>query len=168
MMNAPTTPTFALVDHHSKAVTEETYRGRWQLVFFGFTHCRAVCPRALQRLSATLDDLGELAGKVNPLYVTVDPDRDTPEVMKEFLRAYPRFTGLTGSVEAVEEAKKSFRVFARRRADPDDLDGYSMPHTAITYLISPEGQYTEHFSDAISGEDLAARLRVHLAGRSTV
>ena len=167
-MSAPVTPAFSLVDHDGQPVTERSYWGRWQLVFFGFTHCRATCPRALQRLSATLDDLGELAGKVSPLYVTVDPDRDTPEVMKEFLRAYPHFTGLTGPTEAVEEAKQSFRVFARRRADPDDPDGYAVPHTAITYLVSPEGEYTEHFPDAISGEELTARLRAYLVGGSAV
>ncbi|HKS45839.1 MAG TPA: SCO family protein [Amycolatopsis sp.] len=163
-MSAPTTPTFSLVDHHGRPVTERSYRGRWQLVFFGFTHCKAVCPRALQRLSATLDDLAGLAGVVSPLYVTVDPDRDTPEVMKEFLRSYPHFTGLTGSAEDIEEAKNAFRVFARRKEDPDDPDGYSMPHTAITYLISPEGDYRDHFPDSMRQEELTTRLRSHLAG----
>jgi protein SCO1/2 len=158
-MNAPTTPTFSLVDHHGRPVTERDYRGRWLLLFFGFTHCKAVCPRALERLSASLDDLGELTAQVNPLYVTVDPDRDTPEVMKDFLRAYPRFTGLTGTAEAIDEAKREFRVFARRQEDPDDPDGYAMPHTAITYLVSPKGDYAQHFSDAIPREELTSRLR---------
>ena len=167
-MSAPTTPTFSLVDHHGTPVTERSYRGRWQLVFFGFTHCKAVCPRALRRLCTTLDNLADLADLVTPLYITVDPDRDTPEVMRDFLRAYPRFTGLTGSAEAIEEAKKTFRVFARRKEDPDDPDGYAMPHTAITYLISPEGDYTAHFPDAMPDADLTARLRSHLARRSAV
>ena len=162
-MSAPTAPAFSLIDHYGKPVTEHSYRGRWQLVFFGFTHCKAVCPRALQKLSETLGDLAELAGRIAPLYVTVDPDRDTPEVMKEFLRAYPNFTGLTGNSEAIEDAKKAFRVFARRKADPDDPDGYSMPHTAITYLISPEGEYRDHFPDSLTRKELTSRLRSHLA-----
>lgn len=161
-MTAPTTPTFALTNHHGQPVTDRTYRGRWQLVFFGFTHCKAVCPRALQRLSATLDDLGDLATQMTPLYITVDPDRDTPDVMKAFLRTYPRFTGLTGTTEAIEQAKTAFRVFARRKDDPDDPDGYAMPHTAITYLISPDGHYTGHFPDTTSQDELTTRLRAHL------
>lgn len=161
-MSAPTTPAFALVDHHGEPVTERTYRGSWQLVFFGFTHCRAVCPRALRRLSAALDDLGELSARVTPLYITVDPERDTPDVMAEFLRAYPRFTGLTGTAEAIDQAKRAFRVFARRKDDPDDPDGYAVPHSAITYLVSPVGHYVEHFPDVLSQEELATRLRTRL------
>lgn len=167
-MSAPTTPTFSLVDHHGTPVTEQSYRGRWQLVFFGFTHCKAVCPRALKRLSATLDDLAGLADLVTPLYVTVDPDRDIPEVMAEFLRAYPRFTGLTGSADAIDDAKKNFRVFARRKEDPGDPGGYAMPHTAITYLISPGGEYAEHFPDGLPDAELTTRLRSHLVRRSAV
>lgn len=161
-MSAPTKPTFSLTDHNVLDVTETSYRGRWLLVFFGFTHCKAVCPRALQRLSATLDDLGELTEQVTPLYVTVDPDRDTPEVMRNFLRDYPRFTGLTGTTEAIEDVKSEFRVFAQRKEDPDDPDGYAVPHTAITYLVSPEGDYAQHFPDAIPDEELTSRLRSRL------
>ena len=99
------------------------------------------------------------------LYITVDPERDTPQVMREFLRAYPRFTGLTGTADAVEEIKKSFRVFARRKADPADPGGYAVPHTAITYLISPDGEYADHFADSLPAADVAARLQAHLTRR---
>jgi protein SCO1/2 len=163
-MTAPLTPAFTLVDHHGSPVSERTYLGRWMVVFFGFTHCRAVCPRALRRLSDVLEDLGEVAGQVRALYITVDPERDTPGVMREFLRSYPRFTGLTGPADAVEEAKKAFRVFARRKPDPDDPDGYAVPHTAITYLISPDGKYADHFADALPAADVTARLRAYLNG----
>ena len=162
-MSAPTTPTFSLVDHYGRPVTEHSYRGRWQLVFFGFTHCKGVCPRALGKLSEVLDNLDDLVEKVAPLYITVDPDRDTPQVMKNFLRDYPHFTGLTGSAETIEEAKAAFRVFAKRKVDPDDPDGYSMPHTAITYLVSPEGDYRDHFADVLPPEELTVRLRSHLS-----
>jgi protein SCO1 len=167
-MTAPLTPAFTLIDHHGSPVSAESYRGRWMLVFFGFTHCKAVCPRALRRLSDALDALGPLgdgAPQVCPLYITVDPDRDSPEVMREFLAAYPRFTGLTGSAEAIEEAKRAFRVFARRRDDPADPDGYAVPHTAITYLISPSGEYADHFTDAVTAADVAAGLRGHLTSQ---
>jgi protein SCO1/2 len=134
-VNTPIEGAFTLVDHFGTEVTEVDYRGEWMLVFFGFTHCKGVCPRALARISGVLGDLGPLAEKVRPLYITVDPERDTPEVMRVFLEpAYPLFTGLTGTTAQVEAAKKAFRVFARRKADPADPGGYEVPRTAITYL----------------------------------
>ncbi|MCP2252772.1 protein SCO1/2 [Prauserella aidingensis] len=156
-------PSFSLVDHDGRPVTENTYQGRWQLVFFGFTHCKVVCPRALRRLSSVLDELGETADRLQPLYISVDPERDTPDVLREFLRPYPRYTGLTGSVDAVEQAKQEFRVFARRKYDPTDPDGYSVPHTAITYLLSPEGKYAAHFLDSITEAEMTVSLRTILA-----
>lgn len=161
-MTAPTRPTLRLVDHDGRPTTERTHAGSWRFVFFGFTHCRQVCPRALQRLCAVLDELGELADLVRPLYITVDPERDSPEVMKRFLGRYPRFTGLTGSNDAVDAAKVEFRVFARRKDDPDDPGGYSMPGTAITYLLSPEGNYVTHFPDAMPSAEVKARLCSYL------
>lgn len=150
---------FDLLDHDGRQVSAQTYRGKHMVVFFGFTHCKMVCPRALSRLSAVLDRLGPLADRVQPLYVTVDPRRDTPEVMKEFLSsAYPRFTGLTGSSEQVELAKKSFRVFSTEVADTDDPDSYQMPHTAFTYVLGTDGTYLTHFTDATDEDELVTRL----------
>ena len=158
-------PSFSLVDHHGTPVTEQTFRGRWLLVFFGFTHCKVVCPRALRKLSAVIDALGARADELHPLYITVDPDRDTPAALREFLRPYPHYTGLTGSVDAIEQAKGEFRVFARRKDDPDDPDGYSVPHSAITYLISPDGEYVAHFPDALASGEIIERLRSFLVSR---
>lgn len=166
---APSPPTaqlggaFDLIDHHGDAVSDQTYRGQFMLLFFGFTHCRVVCPRALARLSDVIDRLGSAAACLQPLYVTVDPDRDTPDVMKAFLETrYPKFTGLTGSRDNVDRVKALYRVFASRAADPDDATGYQMPHTALTYLIGPDGRYVAHFTDAIEEDELANRLRGHL------
>ena len=154
---------FRLIDHHGNAVDDGSYRGTYVLVFFGFTHCKVVCPRALTKLSSVLDALGPLAEKIVPLYVTVDPGRDTPAVLRAFLETrHPRFTGLTGSPHRIEEAKKAFRVFARRVADPDDPDGYAVPHTAITYLLDPSGQYAAHFADAVGEREMVERLRALL------
>lgn len=155
---------FSLIDHHGAAITDETYRGNFVVLFFGFTHCKVVCPRALGKLTKVLDGLGSLATKITPLYVTVDPERDSPEVMRNFLaRNYPRFTGLTGSLEQIEEAKKAFRVFARRTPDPDDPQDYTMPHTAITYVLAPDGEYATHFTDAVDEIEMTARLRELIA-----
>ncbi|GAA5174535.1 SCO family protein [Pseudonocardia eucalypti] len=150
---------FDLIDHHGNPVTNDTYRGRHPLVFFGFTHCAVVCPRALGKLSAALDELGELRERLVPLYVTVDPERDDPDRMREFLETnYPLFTGLTGSPEALADARREFRVFAVRKQDPDAEGGYQVPHSAITYLLDTDGTYLAHFTDALDASEVARRL----------
>jgi protein SCO1 len=156
-VTAPVRAVFDLVDHHGRAVTERTYRGSWLLVQFGFTACRAVCPRALAKLDAALDAADV---PVVPLYISVDPERDTPDVLRAYLQErHPRFTGLTGTAGQVEAAKAAFLVFARRRPDPDDPDGYAVPHTAITHLVDPQGQPALHWSDARDAGEIAADLR---------
>lgn len=151
---------FELVDHHGTEVTNATYRGRYLLVFFGFTHCRVICPEALSRIGRALAAVEDLSEKIVPLYVSVDPERDTPAVMKAFLEDnHPRFTGLTGTREQVEAAKRTFRVFAQEKPDPEDPDDYAVPHTAFTYLLDPEGAYVTHFPDHVSAESMAERLR---------
>ncbi len=152
---------FDLVDHYGIPVTAQTYRGRWLVVQFGFTSCRMICPRALAKLDVALEGIerggaGDGAGIV-PLYVTVDPDRDSPAAMRAYLQAsHPRFTGLTGTTEQVHRAERAFRVFARRRADPADPDGYAVPHTAITQLVDPGGRRVAHWGEAVAPERIAA------------
>jgi protein SCO1 len=151
---------FDLIDHDGQRVNRATYAGRFVLLFFGFTHCRVVCPRALTRISAALESLGEQAAQIQPLYVSVDPERDTPAVMKAFLSGnYPRFTGLTGERDHVDAMKKNFRVFAQKADDPADPNGYAMPHTALTYMLDPAGEYLAHFPDTLEAPELAARIR---------
>lgn len=156
----PLQPRYTLVDHHDRKVTEQDFPGRYQLVFFGFTHCRSVCPRVLGLLSTVLDDLGPLADRIQPLYISVDPERDTPGVMRAFLeRTYPRFLGLTGPPEAAEAARAAFRVYAGRGADPEDPEGYAVPHTALTYLLDPAAAYLAHFPDVLAADELTGRIR---------
>jgi protein SCO1 len=161
---APIEGTFTLVDHNENPVTEQTYRSRWLMVFFGFTHCQMVCPRALSRLSTVLAKIGDgRADRIQPLYITVDPDRDTPPVMKRFLESnYPRFTGLTGTTEQIERAEDAFNVFARRKADPAAPDGYVVPHTAITYLLDPTGRYRTHWTDARDVDEIVQSLNTEI------
>jgi len=155
---------FHLVDHDGQPVTHRTFEGTFALYFFGFTHCGMVCPRALTRLSTVLDRLGPLADRVRPIYVTVDPERDTPAVMKAFLENdYPRFTGLTGTRTQIDAAMSAFRVFARRSPDPADPDGYQMPHSAFTYVIDAQGRYVTHVTDAVDTVELERRLAGILA-----
>jgi protein SCO1/2 len=122
-----------------------------------------VCPRALGKLSAVLDTLGPLDDKLTALYITVDPERDTPEVMKAFLsKHYPHFTGLTGAQGQVSAAKKAFRVFAKRSTDSDDPEGYAVPHSAITYILDPSGVFLTHYTDVLERDELASRLKTLL------
>jgi len=158
---------FSLVDHEGRAVTPATYRGRWLLVFFGFTHCKVVCPRNLGKLSAVLEALGPDARSVLPLYVSVDPERDTPARMKGWLgENFPRFTGLTGSREAAEAARKAFRVFAARRPGADGSVDYDVPHSAITYLVDPLGHFRDHFPETLDQAMIAERIAGHLSSEA--
>jgi len=150
---------FSLIDHNGRQVTNESFRGRHVLVFFGFTRCRVICPRALSRISRALELLGSAAEEITPLYISVDPERDSPDVMKTFLTSYPSFTGLTGSREQIDATKRAFRVFAQKKADASEPDGFVIPHTAFTYLLDPTGAYVTHFADTIDEVELAARLR---------
>ena len=153
---------FHLTDHNGSDVDAECFHGSFVLVFFGFTHCRVVCPRALARLSAALNALGETPVRVAALYITVDPERDNPQVMRDYLRAYPSILGLTGSRAQIDDAKRNFRIFARRSSASPDDGGYDVPHTAITYLLDPKGLFVAHFNDAIEVSDLIDRLGSHL------
>lgn len=162
-MNVGVSSNFSLTNHLGQTVEDSDYRGSFMLVYFGFTHCRVVCPRALSKLSTVLDQLGEQSKLLEPLYITVDPQRDTPDVMRTYLEAnYPRFMGLTGTQQQVEAVKQSFRVFASRKTDSNEPDGYTMPHTAIAYLIGPNGEYRTHFADNLDVEVIVARLKVIL------
>jgi protein SCO1/2 len=159
-MSPPTSPRYRLVDHHGTPVTEQTYAGSFQLIFFGFTNCRLVCPARLSQLSQALDDLGSTARLVQALYITVDPERDDPTTMKNFLaERFPRFLGLTGDAAACAASQREFNVFSRRKEDPLDPSGYQIPHTALAHLIGPSGQYLDHFAEAVEREALVERLR---------
>jgi protein SCO1 len=160
------TAQFNLIDHNGQPVTQDTYRGQWLWVYFGFTHCRVVCPRTLTRLSNVLSALHpDLAQRTQPLYITVDPLRDTPAVMRAYLQErYPRFMGLTGTEQQIGEAKEAFKVFSSPRPDPNNPANYDVPHTAITYLIDPGGAYVTHWPETRSADDIVSDLQSRLAG----
>jgi len=144
-------------------VTEADFRGRFLLVYFGFTHCRVVCPRTATRLCGAIEDLGAGAHFVQPLYITVDPERDTPEVMRAFLQnRFPAFLGLTGPPQPIAAAKAQFRVFAERKSDPQDPSGYAVPHSATAFLVSPEGAFLAHFPDTLSREAITKRIQAYI------
>ena len=155
---------FTLVDHDGKTVTDQDYSGRFMLVYFGFTYCPDVCPTSLTAIAEALDMLGKDAEKIAPLFVTVDPERDTPEQMKMYVEHFhPSMIGLTGSLEQVDRAARGYRVYYAKVTDGDaDADDYLMDHTAITYLMGPDGEFRAFFSHDATPEEIAKRIREFL------
>jgi protein SCO1/2 len=155
---------FDLIDQGGHRVRSADLLGRHLLLYFGFTHCKIICPRALRRLSDALDQLDVLAPLIQPLFITVDPERDTPAALRLFLSAsYPRFLGLTGRREQIEAVRSAYKVFARRYSDPTEPDGYSVSHSAFSYVVDAAGLYCDHFTDAADADRVAECLRARLS-----
>jgi protein SCO1/2 len=151
---------FALEDGDGKTVSDQTLKGRPFLVYFGYTHCPDVCPTELARVS---DILGKMGDKAIPtLFITVDPERDTPKVMQDYVSSFnPAVIGLSGSPEAVGATEKTFRVFARKGQKQPDGD-YSMDHSSIVYLMDKNGAFVEAFNVERSPEEAAKDLERYL------
>jgi protein SCO1/2 len=149
---------FALVDHTGRAVTEKDFAGKPMLVYFGYTSCPDVCPTELQNMSLALDALGEAAEEIQPVFITVDPARDTVPVLADYVKHFgPGFVGLTGSEEQVSAAAKAYRVYYARGAG-DDV-AYLMDHSSFVYLMGPDGDYLTHFAPNTPPEEMAQRIR---------
>jgi len=149
---------FSLVDQDGRRVSEQDFRGRFMLVYFGYTYCPDVCPLGLQTVAAAIDALPpELQERVAPVFVTVDPARDTPAVLRDYVgQFHPRLVGLTGSETEVAEALRAWRVYVRK-AEPQD-GSYLVDHSTFTYLMNPDGSYAAHFGHATTAEEMAKRL----------
>jgi protein SCO1/2 len=152
---------FALVDQNGKAVTDRDFKGKPLLIFFGYTHCPDVCPTTLFELSEMMHALGKDADKTNALFVTVDPERDTPAVMKDYLSSFdPHLMGATGDRKQIDAAEKAYRVYAKKVPTKDG--DYSMDHTALVYLMDKQGRFVAPFSLQRSPQAAAADLRKYL------
>jgi cytochrome oxidase Cu insertion factor (SCO1/SenC/PrrC family) len=150
---------FTLTDHTGKRVTDQDFRGRTMLVYFGFTFCPDVCPSGLQVIAAALDMLGPKADAIAPLFITVDPERDTPQQLAQYVKSFhPRLIGLTGSPEEIAAVTKAYRVYVKKVEDPKSTAGYTIDHSAILYVMGPDGAFETHFTHAISADALARRL----------
>ena len=148
-----------LTDQTGKRVTDKDFRGRYTLVFFGFTYCPDVCPSALQVMAAALDKLGPQGQKITPLFITVDPERDSPAQLASYLKSFhPRLVGLTGTPAEIEAVTKAYRVYVKKVADPKSSAGYTFDHSAIIYLMGPDGTYLAHFTHATNVDAMAERL----------
>jgi len=156
-------PRFALMDHTGAAVTEASYRGRWLLVFFGFTNCPDIGPTMLARVAEVAESLGPAAVQVQPLFISVDPSRDDPAVLAEYVAAFhPSIVGLTGSEEELASAAATFGADFARIDQADAPGGYTMSHTSALYLVTPDGYIERVYSSGTPAADIVADLKPRL------
>lgn len=133
---------FTLTDQSGKKVTEKDFAGKAMLIFFGYTNCPDICPSGLQVISAALDKLGDRAKNLVPIFITVDPARDTPQKLAEYLKSFsPRLVGLTGTEAEVASVAKAYRLFYQKVDDEKSKDSYTFDHAAIFYLMGPDGSF---------------------------
>lgn len=152
---------FTLTDQNDVKRRAQDYRGKYMLVFFGFTYCPDVCPTTLGVVKTALDKLGTRADRIVPILITVDPERDTPEVMREYLKSFgDEFVGLTGSVADVTAAAKAYRVYFQKRPQPDGP--YTMDHSSIIYLMGPDGRYVTHYLPEQGPDRIATDLNTRM------
>ena len=151
---------FSLTNQFGKVVTEKDFLGKYFLLFFGYTYCPDVCPTALTSISEALDLLGDPGKSIVPIFITVDPARDTVEHLKEYSKFFhPRLITLTGTEEQIRSVSKLYRVyFSKSKEHKDDAFDYLMDHSGITYLMGPDGKFISHFSHGLEPDLLAKRI----------
>jgi protein SCO1 len=149
---------FTLVDQNGKAVTNTALEGKWLLVYFGYTHCPDACPTTLNNIALALRDLGKKSDEVRPVFITIDPERDTAQALKDYVSAFDApILALTGSAAAIAQAAKEYRVYYAKHPEPSG--DYSMDHTSIIYVMDPKGRFTASFTGEDPPEQIAARLK---------
>ena len=153
---------FSLIDQNGQRRTEADFRGKFMLVFFGFTYCPDVCPTTLAVISATLDRLGPQAEDVVPILISVDPKRDTPETLKSYLAAFgTRFVGLTGTDAEVAAVAKAYRVYYK--AQPSEGDTYNVDHSSVIYLMDRNGAFAANYTLETSPDSMAKDIQQKIA-----
>jgi protein SCO1/2 len=151
---------FSLVDQDGRRVTEKNFLGKYMLVFFGYTYCPDICPTELQVMSAALDQLGPEADRIQPIFVSIDPARDTPEVLKAYVANFgPRLIGLTGSPEEIAAIAKAYRAYYAKAGNGSTATDYLMDHSSIIYLMGPDGHFVKHMPYTTDAAKLATELK---------
>ncbi|MCB9988167.1 MAG: SCO family protein [Rhodospirillales bacterium] len=157
---------FTLIDHNGKAVTDASYKAPYKLVFFGFTSCEAICPGELKKMALVLEALGPLADDIQPLFITVDPDTDTPETMKNYVEMFnPRIVGLTGTSEQLRTVHEEYKVYSAK-VENKVSGGHTMDHSSYTYLIGPDNKLTALFNMQTGPQEMTDEIKKILESRS--
>lgn len=150
---------FSLVDGTGRRITNKDFAGRPMLVYFGFTHCPDVCPAGLQVIAAALDRMGDKAKDVHTLFITVDPERDTPELIGKYVASFhSRIVGLSGTPDEIAAVTKAYRVYAKKVPDETAPGEYSVDHSSFMYLMNGRGEFVRHFPHSVDAAVLAAEL----------
>jgi cytochrome oxidase Cu insertion factor (SCO1/SenC/PrrC family) len=155
---------FTLFDQDGQNVTEKSWAGQYRLYFFGFAHCPDVCPLGLSKIAETLNLLPkDMADKVQPVFVTLDPARDTPALLKEYVAIFhPRLVGLTGTQQQTDVMIKNFRVYAQKQPIQNDPNNYMINHSAYTYLADPQNNVIDVFAHEASPQEIADKIKTHI------
>ncbi|MDP2621279.1 MAG: SCO family protein [Hyphomicrobiales bacterium] len=152
---------FTMTDENGGPVTEKSLLGKPSILFFGFTYCPEVCPTTLYDMSAVLEKMGDDADRINAVFISVDPERDTPQAMKDYLQAFnPHIRGFTGTPEETREIAKAYRVYYRKV--PLEGGDYTVDHTALVYLFDAEGKFVSPLNLKQAPEKAAAPIRALL------
>ena len=155
---------FTLVSANGQHVSNQTYRGKWILIYFGYTFCPDACPTALSNISVALEKLGSDASKLQPLFVTVDPQRDTREIVSDYLKSFdPRILGLTGTKDQIDTVIREFHLYVKQEKSEDDGDSYLVSHSSYIYLMNPQGKFVNVIQGAAAGDGIAVWLRKQMA-----
>jgi protein SCO1/2 len=149
---------FQLIDENGKPFTDADLKGKWHIVFFGYTHCPDVCPTTLNTLALAMDRLGKERDRVGIVFITVDPERDTPEALKSYVASFDApVTALTGTPEQVAGAEKAYRVYSAKHPTGDG--NYDMDHSAVIYVMDPQGRFTATFTPDTGADAVAERMQ---------
>lgn len=154
---------FTMVNQKGETVSEKNFAGKPMLLFFGYTYCPDVCPTELQVMAEALRQLGDKASDIQPILVSIDPARDTPQVLADYVANFgPQFVGLTGTPEQVKAMADAYRVFYAKVENKDDPQAYLMDHSSIIYLMGPDGKFLKHFTYSTDAKALAEGIAAAL------
>jgi cytochrome oxidase Cu insertion factor (SCO1/SenC/PrrC family) len=155
---------YDLINQEGKPTTQLDFAGRYQLVYFGFAFCPDICPFTLDVMSEALNQIGDRADIIQPIFISLDPARDTPDELATYIDSFfPGFIALTGTDAQVEAAAKSFKVYFQKVEDPNSAGGYVIDHTSIVYVINPDGDLVHFFTHKDTAETIATKLNALLS-----
>jgi protein SCO1/2 len=154
---------FTLTDGTGKTVTASDFRGKYTLVYFGFTRCPDICPTTLLTMMGVLEQLGDDGKNIVPVFITLDPERDTPKVVQTYVRNFSdRLVGLTGTMAQITQVAHAYKVYFSKVRDDKSAAGYVIDHSGFMYLMGPDGSYLAHFTHNMPMQTLASAIRKHV------
>jgi protein SCO1/2 len=154
---------YTLTDQNGEKRASGDFHGKYQLIYFGYSFCPDVCPTTLAVMAQALDAMGADSRRIVPVFITIDPERDTPDMLKKYVAAFgPQFVGLTGSPAEIAAVEKEYRVYAKKQPLGDGKNGYGMDHSSVIYLMGPDGRMVTFYDELVSPEALTKDLKAKI------